>query len=356
MSAWDAYPDHYREKEVRQILSAVHGGECAAVIGLSGAGKSNLIGFIAHRAGAPGHAGNPSFVLVDGNRAQPRTVDGLFGLMRTAVEGSTAQQTGGISELQRLEGAVRQRLDQQPGGLCLLIDRYDALSPEERGAAAGPLRALRDMFKYQFTFVITARRPPDASDELAELFYANTIWLGPLSVEDARWSANQYAGRRGAQWDEYILSKLISASWGYPALLRACCEAYASGAPLEIDALRAHPAVQRRVQEFWADGPIPEDLRRSGLAGQPLLSAAQPVVSAESPELTASEHRLLACFQAHPGEVCGKDDLIRAVWPEDRVIDGLRDDSLAQLIRRLRQKIGAERIQTIPGRGYRFVS
>ncbi len=108
------------------------------------------------------------------------------------------------------------------------------------------------------------------------------------------------------------------------------------------------------MQEFWADNPTPEDLRRSGLAGQPLLSAAQPAVSAESAELTASEHRLLACFQAHPGEVCTKDDLIRAVWPEERVLEGLRDDSLAQLIRRLRQKIGANSIQTIPGRGYRY--
>jgi DNA-binding winged helix-turn-helix (wHTH) protein len=55
-----------------------------------------------------------------------------------------------------------------------------------------------------------------------------------------------------------------------------------------------------------------------------------------------------------------KDDLIRAVWPEDRVYStGVRDDSLAQLVRRLRQKIEADpahpqRLQTIPGREYRF--
>jgi DNA-binding response OmpR family regulator len=116
----------------------------------------------------------------------------------------------------------------------------------------------------------------------------------------------------------------------------------------------AHPIVQRRVQEFWADQPTPDDLRRSNLKGQPLLQAVAPPVSAASPDLTASEHKLLAFFQAHPGEVCPKDDLIRAVWPEDRVIDGLRDDSLAQLILRLRQKVGAGRIQTIQRRGYRY--
>jgi DNA-binding winged helix-turn-helix (wHTH) protein len=85
-----------------------------------------------------------------------------------------------------------------------------------------------------------------------------------------------------------------------------------------------------------------------------LLSAVVPPVTADSGDLTASEHRLLTYFEKHAGQICAKDDLISAVWPEDRVIDGLRDDSLAQLIRRLRQKIGPERIQTLPGRGYRY--
>ena len=78
-------------------------------------------------------------------------------------------------------------------------------------------------------------------------------------------------------------------------------------------------------------------------------------------QLTAKEHRLLQAFEARPGEVCEKDDLIRAVWADDKVFEsGVRDDSLAQLVRRLRQKIepdaGSPRyIQTVPGRGYRFV-
>ena len=58
--------------------------------------------------------------------------------------------------------------------------------------------------------------------------------------------------------------------------------------------------------------------------------------------------------------MCEKDDLIRAVWPEDKIfMDSIRDDSLAQLVRRLRQKVRlqtgtAARIQTVPGRGYKF--
>jgi two-component system response regulator RegX3 len=71
---------------------------------------------------------------------------------------------------------------------------------------------------------------------------------------------------------------------------------------------------------------------------------------------------LLNYFLAHPDIVCEKDDLIRAAWPEDKVFEhGVRDDSLAQLIRRLREKIEPDpasprHIFTVPGRGYRFKS
>jgi hypothetical protein len=362
MSAWDAYPEDYRAAEVRQVLKAARAGECAALIGLSGAGKSNLVGFLYHRCHGPHSSGAIAFAFVDGNRAQPQTAAGLFRLARLALGDLTEGPALSISdEMSALEKAVGRRMVETGANLCLLIDRYDALSEAERAAAAGPLRALRDVYKYQLTYVIASRRPLDPSSELAELFYANTIWLGPLSRENALWSAGQFAGRRGETWDAAVLDPIIAVSRGYPSLLRACCEAYAAGCSLDLEALRAHPAVQRRAQEFWADQPSVEDIRRSGLAGHPLLSAAPAPVDAENPDLTASEHRLLAYLQAHPGEVCAKDDLIRAVWPEDRVMDGLRDDSLAQLIRRLRQKIELDashpqRLLTVPGRGYRFVS
>ena len=353
MSAWDEYPADYRRAEVSAILTAVRAGECVSLVGLSGAGKSNLVGFLFHRL----NNHQPAFALVDGNRAQPRTAAGFLRQAGLACGGSGAPG----DELAGLENAVASRLSISAGGLCLLLDRFDALSEEERLLAAGPLRALRDAFKYQLTYVIATRRPLDPQNELAELFFANTLWLGPLSRENARWSALQYASRRNLDWDEEMIEALIRVSWGYPSLLRACCEAAADGAPFEMETLRAHPAVQRRVIEFWADQPATEDLRRSGLAGQPLLSAGSAPVPASSPDLTASEHRLLAYLQAHPGQVCAKDDLIRAVWPEDRVVDGLRDDSLAQLIRRVRQKIEPDpatptRILTVPGRGYRYAA
>jgi hypothetical protein len=360
MSIWDEYPADYRSKEITSLLAAIRAGECAAVIGLSGAGKSNLMGFLAQRC----NPGNRELLLVDGNRAQPRSATGLFRLtrqsLRTGEVTTFSDSSAPGDEFTPLETVLSQKMQTTAKPISLLYDRYDALSPEEQMTAAGPLRALRDAHKYQLTYILATRRPVQPDNELAELFYANTIWLGPLSPGDAIWSAKQYAARRGVEWDESVLSRLVELSWGYPSLLRACCEANAAGAALELEALRSHPSVQRRVEEFWADKPTAEDLRRSGISGLPLLGAVPVPIQANSAELTASEHRLLAFLQANIGEVCAKDELIQAVWPEDRVTEGLRDDSLAQLVRRLRQKIeidpaNPQHLLTIPGRGYRYI-
>ncbi|MEZ4709232.1 MAG: helix-turn-helix domain-containing protein [Caldilineaceae bacterium] len=58
--------------------------------------------------------------------------------------------------------------------------------------------------------------------------------------------------------------------------------------------------------------------------------------------------------------VCSKDVLMNAIWPEDAMLQGVRDDRLAQLVKRLREKIEIDasnpaHVLTVRGRGYRFV-
>ncbi len=370
-TVWDAYPADYRSIEMQQISRAVCAGECLAVIGLSGSGKSNLLGFLAQRMHLPSPC--PQFLLVDCNRLVEPGAAAFFRFLRRAVEdgGSSAvPPTPADDELLALDEALNRRLAGERG-LCLLLDRFDALFKLELfNAMAGGLRALRDAHKYRLTYVTAARLPLADDTELAELFFGHTLWLGPLSHSDALWSARRdaqrYASWEARDWSEAVLEKLVAFSWGYPSLLRAACEAYASGAALDSGELRAHPAVARRVAEFWADAPDPQALRLARLEGHPWL-AGRPVSEAQHPafdtaQLTAKEHLLLEYLQAHAGQVCEKDDLVHAVWPEDVIYEqGIRDESLAQLVRRLRVKIEPDPaepafIQTVPGRGYLFRS
>jgi len=353
MPDWTDYPADYRHAEVQSILAAVRAGECVSVVGLSGAGKSNLAAFVAHRAGE-------GFTLVDCNRLSNLTPGSFFQLIRRSLDpatpaASTASVEAARDELAALEQVIVQKLETPPRRLCLLFDRFDSLPLEIQHPLYGNLRALRDAHKYRLTYVPLTRRPLDGRSELAELFYAHTLWLGPLSENDARWSIDAYRQRSGLSWDEPVYRAILEVSGRYPSFLRAACEAVAAGCPPEAAALRGHPAVRRRLEEFWEGQPTPEDLHRSGLEGLPLLAHGF-----QGGELTAKEALLLKYLQAHPGQVCDKDELMRAVWPEVKVYDeGLQDDSLAQLVRRLRRKIEPDpsnpsHIFNVPGRGYRY--
>ncbi len=352
MSIWDSYPASYRHAEVELILSAVRTGECFAVAGLSGSGKSNLLGFLAHRVSEAGL----EWVLVDCNRMEDVSSGAFYRLILGALSGQDASG-GGLAEITTV---LKQRFAREDAKVCILFDRFDALPSAVMATVAGNLRALRDEHKYRLAYVIAARRPPEPQSELGELFFAHTLWLGPLEDSDACWSILQFTRRHGLEWEDETIQQLVALSGGYAAWMRAACEAHFGGAALDTASLRQHPAVQRRLAEFWADGPTPEMIAASHLQNNPLLDAA-PRHAMDTSALTAKEALLLQYLVAHPAVVCEKDDLIRAVWLEDRVfIRGIRDDSLAQLVRRLREKIEADPsaprlIQTVPGRGYRYI-
>ncbi|HHH39185.1 MAG TPA: response regulator transcription factor [Sedimenticola sp.] len=66
-------------------------------------------------------------------------------------------------------------------------------------------------------------------------------------------------------------------------------------------------------------------------------------------ELTGTEFRLLRCFMLHPGKVLSKTRLTEHVYEQD--FD--RDSNLIEVyVRRVRDKIGRDRILTRRGQGY----
>ena len=261
MSDWDTYPKDYRALEITTILQAIRAGESVSVIGLSGAGKSNLLRFLYHRN--PGFSGE--FILVDCNRMTDPSPAAFWRLIGEAMGGNEDI----VSGIKQLENLIDKRLQTPHSSLCFLLDRFDVLTIPPHPAVYNNLRVLRDTFKYRLTFVVATRRPLDPGSELAELFYAHTLWLGPLSESDARWNVRRYANRIRADWGTPAEDHLIEVSAGYPALLRAVCEAYAAGAPLDPAALAAHPAVARRGTEFWGDSPSAEALMASRLTCDP---------------------------------------------------------------------------------------
>jgi two component transcriptional regulator, winged helix family len=75
-------------------------------------------------------------------------------------------------------------------------------------------------------------------------------------------------------------------------------------------------------------------------------------LSGREVELTAREFTLIETFMRHPGEVLSRESLLSAVWgydfdPNSNVVD--------VYVRYLRNKLGADVVETVRGAGYRLV-
>ncbi|MCA9873423.1 MAG: FHA domain-containing protein [Ardenticatenaceae bacterium] len=100
----------------------------------------------------------------------------------------------------------------------------------------------------------------------------------------------------------------------------------------------------------YQDTPLPE-LEIDVLAG--VVRVNRQLVS-----LAPKEFSLLAYLYERKGEVCSKDDIGVAVWPEYQ--EGVYDYQIENLMRRLRAKLEPESgepqlLLTVRGRGYKLV-
>ena len=102
-------------------------------------------------------------------------------------------------------------------------------------------------------------------------------------------------------------------------------------------------ALLRRVRphQRLAFGPLTVD-----------IEAAQVVLDGREVALTRREYALLVCLASHPGRAFARTELLDRVWGEDFVGT---ERTVDQHVAQLRARLGAERIATVRGRGYRFV-
>ena len=265
-------------------------------------------------------------------------------------------------------------------------------------------------------------RNPAEFDEFHEIMVSNICWVGPMVPRDGQWIARQMADRHAAHFTEMETASLLQVTGGLPGFMKAACEALIEQKiqpkqPMQewVGTLLNLPNLTRFCEEMWQDctdaeqtvlSAIAMGLHHAGLdtetvdflANAGLLTQKQGQATGRmcifSPifaqfvtqqqtqaaigisvqartglilrggvpleeELTPLEHRLLTYFVDHSGEICEKDALMIHIWPDEEVQAGIRDDRLAQLVKRLRSKIEMDEIQhifihTVRGRGFRF--
>ncbi|MCA9995560.1 MAG: winged helix-turn-helix domain-containing protein [Anaerolineales bacterium] len=284
------YHSNFRLKEREIILRWIRAGASGSVVGLAGAGKSNLIGYLCREQDIEEIEGldGRSVVLVpvDLNDVPDNHIATFYRMILRSFHEVRWQFGGGLqetlSELYRqhravtdpfvLQSVLRElllHLDDQYMQVVLVLDRFDDFCKLAEQAMANTLKGLRDSFKDTLCFLVGMRQEAayvstnDKLGELRELVDAHICWVGPMSENDTRHMLQQQAEQLGRGLEEEQVAELWRLTGGYPALVRVASdwwrlEGYLQEISVWEDILRHMPSLQHRLREIW-DGIPPDE-------------------------------------------------------------------------------------------------
>lgn len=417
------HPISYRQELVAPIFRKLQASESCAVIGAASMGKSRLIHFLL-RPDVQSHylqstQATTLLACVDCNRMVGFTTWALHELILTAlVEGCgehavLAEQRTKFSQLRdrtilsqnellaqrNVELALRMLCKEQGWQVCLLLDEFDAAYQTLPAQALASLRALRDMNKYQLSYLLFLRNPPlqlrgqDGSEGFYELFSRSLLGLQPYTAEDGERVIMQILTRRRHELpdiNQSVVSEVLRLSGSHPGLLVALLDALIKGGPYGESwptwAMR-QPMIEEECRKLWeglrseerqalyqvANEMEPafnerETLLLKGLLkrgpGQalrffsPLLqhyaASRAPKVNSglhvdiqagnvwvngeQCSSMTLKEFDLLKYLYTRQNEICDTDQIIQQLYPGDEAFD-INENTIAALVRRVRSKI-----------------
>lgn len=294
-------PVTYRSEIVGPLLAALSASECCSVVGMSGVGKTNVIGQI-QRSDVQQHylGGAPPIccVLLDVNMLVAQ--DG-WGLLEGLLE-ALGSEAVADAELRAVACAAHAQVLRAPGNtvlalrqvgdvlawacartrVALIFDEFDAIYGAIESGVLRNLRGLRDRHKYRLTMVTFTRQPLvdlreddwDAIEPFVELLTLHELGLHPLSAADSRDEVARIAGRYGQAVPAAALEPIATLSGGHPALIRALVR-LALDTPDLLKAapakLAAHPTLRLECAKIWQqlDGDEQDDLRALSLGKRP---------------------------------------------------------------------------------------
>jgi len=221
--SWKSYRSTYRAREMQILADWVWAGQSGSVIGLAGAGKSNLLGFLCHRPEVlqsylPSQADPVALVPVDLNNLPSNTLATFYRvilratfyrvILRSFYEvrdrfDQALQQT--IIDLYQENRAARDPFLPQSGlrelllqfqnqrtRVVLVMDRFDKFGQTATPQMLDTLRGLRDSFKDTVCYIVGMRQEmiylfdPSALGEMYEILDTHVCWVGPMDEPDAR--------------------------------------------------------------------------------------------------------------------------------------------------------------------------
>lgn len=290
--------------------------------------------------------------------------------------------------------------------LVIALARFDRLLPVFSETFFANLQSIVDIASEHITYIFTTYLP--FSKLCREIYFAakfsmftKTYYLKPLAPQDLYLIIDAFERQRDITLPKEVRDILVHLSGGHVQLLQLCLvvvseihtspntdegtllltlnpderiglqcdEILESLTPEEKSYLLAGQPSSQKPSDYLLDTGI---MIKNGSpvstpGGQKLFSAVferylqhkQKELSLPQypfSDLTKKETLLLTYLVDHKGEICPRDEMIGAVWPE---FEDISDWALDQLVSRLRRKLegqGAQmKIKTNRGKGYQLL-
>lgn len=301
--------------------------------------------------------------------------------------------------------------------IVFLFDRFEEYIPMLSTEFFSNLRTLRNRAKYRFSVVFSIPRPLE--DIIEPMFFAdfyefladNVVYLPIMDMPGLDFRISYLEKISGKHFEKSLIEEIILLTGGHGKLTRLALEATLSERmninEKRINFLLNHKSINGALYEIWAsllpseqkslkqlstsqesllntsEVPLEElGLVRNNKITIPLFeefiqivkqskdlsirfdSTTNEIMLGEqklSETLTSSEFKLLKFLIENPNRVIEREEIIKAVWKDEKTTEGVTDQALDQLIFRLRKKIEEDPnipkfIQTIKGRGLRFAN
>jgi hypothetical protein len=270
---------------MKRLAEWIASGESGSVVGLSGCGRSNLLGFLCHQPKALqaylGPRARPvALIPVDLNNLPAhnlatlyRVIARAFYRVRERFEPALQEKVAQLYEKNQLlhdpflaQGVLQELLalfQNHQTQVVLVLNRFDEFCQFAEPRMLNTLRGLRDEFKDTLCYLAgmtqeAAYLPdPAALGHMYELLDSYVCWVGAMTAEDACLLISQATSVAPAPPSPADVAAMLALTGGYPALLRATCYWWLTTPqrPAQASweaALLAERSVQYRLAKIWA--------------------------------------------------------------------------------------------------------
>jgi len=347
-----------REIQIAAVMQAIANSQCVAVVGLSNMGKSTLLRALK----APKYAEQlsritgraASFVLVDCNGMLELSGQGFYELILRSIREMAASYNHDLAaqldEYYRrvvepdsqflvplnFNNAMTALIEHDERDLILLFDEFDEAFDALDGRVFLNLRALKDKYPLNLTYVVAtvrrlgARRSDEATSEFVELTAPHTVILTPFQWDEASQMARELARLSGIELSQHEIEFLWRQTGGHPRMLRAALghllELKLQGEPQSTEvleqlaqALGRDTTIRYDCSRLWGQlGPEErETLLEVALGGQPAVRRTVESLAAWG-ILTESSERVPLIFSSIFADYVRRQATLR-----DRLPDGI---------------------------------